>query len=131
MFAVPFMNTPVDNLKLIDIKGKFSGTFNLKGCIRWLKEPVQTTSGMLVCDAMLADNTFNVPISVWGDTISEIQEENYYKLLQTITVEIYAPDNLYLVFKTVEFSIQPGYYEKVQDVIDPLYKMMILLKGSL
>ena len=29
------------------------------------------------------------------------------------SVEIYAPDNLYLVFKTVEFSIQPGYYEKV------------------
>ena len=38
------------------------------------------------------------------------------------SVEIYAPDNLYLVFKTVEFSIQPRYYEKVQDVIDTLYK---------
>ena len=38
------------------------------------------------------------------------------------SVEIYAPDNFYLVFKTVEFSIQPGYYEKVQDVIDALYK---------
>ena len=38
------------------------------------------------------------------------------------SVEIYAPDNLYLVFKTVEFSIQPGYYEKVQDVIDALHK---------
>ena len=37
-------------------------------------------------------------------------------------VEIYAPDNLYLVFKTAEFSIQPGYYGKVQDVIDALYK---------
>ena len=29
---------------------------------------------------------------------------------------------MYLVFKTAEFSIQPGYYEKVQDVIDALYK---------
>ena len=38
------------------------------------------------------------------------------------SVEIYAPDNLYLVFKTVEFSIQPGYYEKVQDVIKALRK---------
>ena len=38
------------------------------------------------------------------------------------SVEIYAPGNLYLVFKTSEFSIQPGYYEKVQDVIDALYK---------
>ena len=58
-------------------------------------------------------------------------------------VEIYAPDNLYLVFKTVEFSIQPGYHEKVQDVINALHKaglanltdvvchLMILLKGLL
>ena len=38
------------------------------------------------------------------------------------SVEIYTPDNLYLVFKTAEFSIQPGYYKKVQDVIDILYK---------
>ena len=38
------------------------------------------------------------------------------------SVEIYAPDNLYLVFKTAEFSIQPGYYEKVQDVINALRK---------
>ena len=34
-------------------------------------------------------------------------------------VEIYAPDNLYLVFK---FSIQPGYYEKVQRVLNALHK---------
>ena len=59
------------------------------------------------------------------------------------SVEIYAPDDLYLVFKTVEFGMQPGYYEKVQDVINALhkaglanltmlfYRMMILLKGSL
>ena len=38
------------------------------------------------------------------------------------SVEIYTSDNLFLVFKTVEFSIQPGYYEKVQDVIDALHK---------
>ena len=37
-------------------------------------------------------------------------------------MEICTPDNLYLVFKTVEFSIQPGYYKKVQDVIDVVYK---------
>ena len=38
------------------------------------------------------------------------------------SVEVYTPDNLYLVFKTVEYSIQPTYYEKVQDVIDAFYK---------
>ena len=38
------------------------------------------------------------------------------------SVEIYAPENFFLVFKTVEYSIQPGYYEKVQDVIDALLK---------
>ena len=37
-------------------------------------------------------------------------------------MKIYAPDNLHLVFKTAEFSIQPGYYEKVQDVINALHK---------
>ena len=59
------------------------------------------------------------------------------------SVEIYAPDKFYLLFQTVEYSIYPGYYEKVEDVIDALYKaglanltdvvchMMIPLKGSL
>ena len=37
-------------------------------------------------------------------------------------MEIYAPDKLYPVFQTAEYSIQPGYYEKVQDVIDALLK---------
>ena len=35
------------------------------------------------------------------------------------SVEIYAPDKLDLLFQTVEYSIQ---HEKVQDVIDALYK---------
>ena len=38
------------------------------------------------------------------------------------SVESYDPDNLYLVFRTAEFSIQLGYYEKVQDVINALHK---------
>ena len=38
------------------------------------------------------------------------------------SVEIYAPDKWFQVFNTVEYSIQPGYYEKVQDVIDALFK---------
>ena len=56
------------------------------------------------------------------------------------SLEIYVPDKW-----VQEISIQPGYYEKVQDVIDALLKaglakltrlmllchMMILLKGSL
>ena len=37
-------------------------------------------------------------------------------------MEIYAPDKFFLVFRTVEYSIQPGYCEKVQDVIDALLK---------
>ena len=38
------------------------------------------------------------------------------------SVESYAPDKFDLVFQIVEYSIQPGYYEKVQDMIDSLYK---------
>ena len=37
-------------------------------------------------------------------------------------VEIYTPDKWFQVFNTVEYSIQPGYYEKVQEVIDALFK---------
>ena len=39
------------------------------------------------------------------------------------SVEIYTLGNLYLVFKTAEFSIQPGYYKKVLNVINALYKL--------
>ena len=42
---------------------------------------------------------------VYPHTWYNIHEEKNY-------VEIYAPDNLYLVFKTAEFSIQPGYFTK-------------------
>ena len=38
------------------------------------------------------------------------------------SVEIYTPDKFDLLFQTVEYSIQPGYYEKVQDVINALHK---------
>ena len=37
-------------------------------------------------------------------------------------MEIYAPDKFDLLFQTVEYSVQPGYYEKVQDVIVALHK---------
>ena len=36
--------------------------------------------------------------------------------------EIYARGKWFQVFNTVEYSIQLGYYEKVQDVIDALFK---------
>ena len=38
------------------------------------------------------------------------------------SVEIYAPDKWFQVFNTVQYSIQPGYYEKVQDMTDALFK---------
>ena len=38
------------------------------------------------------------------------------------SVEIYAPDNLYLVFKTAEFSIQPGYYHWKKRLISIICK---------
>ena len=60
----------------------------------------------------------------WGVGLAEIVYPHiWYNICEgKNSVEIYTPDNLYLVFKTAEFSIQPGYYEKVQDVIDALYK---------
>ena len=60
----------------------------------------------------------------WEVGLAEIvYPHTWYKIREgNNSVEIYAPDNLYLVFKTAEFSIHPGYYKKVQDVIDALYK---------
>ena len=87
--SVPFMNTPIDELNLIDIKDKFSGDFTIKGCIRWVKDvaevPVnnhsETKAGnaRFVRDAIISDGTFHLPISVWGDTINQINEFQYYK----------------------------------------------------
>ena len=81
--AVQFMNTPVEELKLIDIKDEFSGTFTLKGTIKWLKEATDpNNNGKMVRDGMLADGTYNIPISVWGNTISEIEEGKYLQLTE-------------------------------------------------
>ena len=78
-----FMNTPVEKLKLIDIKDKFSGTFTLKGTIKWLKEATDpNNNGKMVRDGMLADGTYNICISGWGNAISEIEEGKYLQLTQ-------------------------------------------------
>ena len=60
----------------------------------------------------------------WEVGLAEIvYPHTWYKIRKgKNSVEIYTPDNLYLIFKTVEYSVQLGYYEKVQDVIDALYK---------
>ena len=38
------------------------------------------------------------------------------------SAKIYTPDKSDLLFQTVEYSIQPRYYEKVRDVINALHK---------
>ena len=91
--SVPFMNTPIDELNLIDIKDKFSGDFTIKGCIRCVKDvaevPVnnhsETKAGnaRFVRDAIISDGIFHLPISVWGDTINQINESQCYKLTHT------------------------------------------------
>ena len=59
----------------------------------------------------------------WEVSLAEIDyPHTWYNICKgKNSVGIYAPDKFYLVFKTVEYSIQPGYYEKVWDVIDALY----------
>ena len=60
----------------------------------------------------------------WGVGLAEIDyPHTWYNIREGgNSVEIYARDKLYLVFQTVEYSILPGYYEKVQGVIDALRK---------
>ena len=102
--SVPFMNIPTDELDLIDIKDKFSGDFTVKGCIKWVKDvaevPVnnhsETKAGhaRFVRDAIRSDGTFHLPISIWGDTINEINKFHYYKLTH-MGAKHYFGQNLY------------------------------------
>ena len=64
------------------------------------------------------------PDGEWEVGLAEIvHPQSWYNIRKgKNSVEIYAPDNLHLVFQTVKYSIQAGYYEKVQGVIDALYK---------
>ena len=41
---------------------------------------MQTTTGKLVRDAMFADGTYNIPISIWGETMDQLQEGTFYQL---------------------------------------------------
>ena len=56
----------------------------------------------------------------WEVGLAEIDyPHTWYNICEgNSSVEIYAPDKWFQVFNTV----QPGYYEKVQDVIDALFK---------
>ena len=95
--AVSFSNTPIDDLKLINIKDKYSGTYALKGCIKWVNSVLQVDNGKtsgsdkakFVRDGILADDTYHLPISVWGETIDKIEEGSYYKLTHIGTKSYY------------------------------------------
>ena len=55
----------------------------------------------------------------WEVGLAEIDYPHaWYNIRQgKNSLEIYAPDKLYPVFQTVEYSIQPGYCKKVHDVM--------------
>lgn len=55
-----------------------SGTFNVYGAIKWKGEvhvPSKKATKQ-VCDTILTDNTGSIPMSLWGDQITTVQEGN-------------------------------------------------------
>ena len=106
--AVTFKNTPLKDLKLIDIKDKFSGTFTVKGCIKWLKEATQPSpSAGLVRDAMLADGTHHIPISILKDTIDLAEEGKYYKFIN-VAAKYFFGQKLYITDSTEVIILEEG-----------------------
>ena len=106
--AVTFKNTPLEDLKLIDIKDEFSGTFTVKGCIKWLKEATKPIpSAGLVRDAMLADGTHHIPISIWKDTIDLAEEGKYYKFTN-VAAKYFFGQKLYTTDSTEAIVLEEG-----------------------
>lgn len=57
-----------------------SGTFNVYGAIKWKGEahvPSKKATKQ-VCNTILTDNTGSIPMSLWGDQITTVQEGEFY-----------------------------------------------------
>ena len=71
-----------------EICQKTTGTFDVVGCIRWLREKVliQTSGGnpVYVREGVLYDTTGHIILSVWGDMMGTIEEDNLYCFTQII-----------------------------------------------
>lgn len=57
-----------------------SGVFNVSGTIKWKGEATLPSEKATtqVRDAILTDTTGSIPLSVWGEHISTIEEGNFY-----------------------------------------------------
>ena len=62
------------------------GTFDVIACVRWLREKtyIQTSGGnpVYVREGVLYDTTGRIILSVWGDMMNIIEEDNLYCFTQ-------------------------------------------------
>ena len=70
-----FQNAGTDHLTIKSIKEKTDGIFDVSGCINWIADKVTTTSGNVLREGIILDQTGNMAITFWGDQISNIQEK--------------------------------------------------------
>ena len=57
-----------------------TGNFNVRGSIKWKGEahiPSEKTT-QFVRDATLTDTSGSIPLSIWGEHITAVQEGNFY-----------------------------------------------------
>ena len=71
--------------EVTDITMELTGCITIRGKIHWLSAAKDLTVGMKmvtrqVRDALFADKTGFIPISVWGDLIQELQEDQLYTI---------------------------------------------------
>ena len=76
-----FQINDVEFLSISDVRKQSSGQFNVIGSVRWISEISTTPNGKKVRDAVIADVTGHIVISIWENWIDFIQEGNSYEIL--------------------------------------------------
>ena len=90
--AIRFKLADTDTLKIKDLCEKSSGRYTVNGAIKWLEQTKDITNSntaspskrqpkvLLVRNGLIADETGEMIISVWGEHIDEIEEYQWYTL---------------------------------------------------
>ena len=76
-----FKPTDVKMTRVIDMKDRSSGSFLVVGHIMWSTPSYMSPNGKMIRDGIFKDGSGILPITVWGDTIKEIiDNETCFKL---------------------------------------------------
>ena len=104
-------------MEVKDVTLETAGAFTIIGFLRWLSEPktVQTSQKVnkVVRDAVFGDNSGSIPISVWGDLNTIINEHECYRITRVVASEYQS-----LKLQTTTDSEATVETENVPDAVD-------------